>query len=286
MKNLLKFSVLNVAILLLTCLSTELLKCEVPIQDPVKLVPVNLTLKATASEQLKIYEIDLNYDDQPDFYIRHSLIDGKYYAEIYTVKNLTTETTIKFTGEKMPQIFMPNQFVHSSENSWLSVHYSPTSQAIPLDGAWLGTTNKFLGFRFVDNGITFFGWICLSIPKDANYLKINSYAINTKANEDIQTPYIDDTIEEIPSEVLPEIPSGVQENLTENVLFFNSFNQTLSINAGAESKIKIFDYTGNLMYEYNNVLPKSTIDFSGLRKGVYFAVCSIGKNMYMRKFFI
>jgi len=68
----------------------------------------------------------------------------------------------------------------SSGSNW-NLASSNSSSSI-TGGNFLGTTGKYIGIRFADDGNTHYGWIQLDIASDASEITINGWAYNDVAN--------------------------------------------------------------------------------------------------------
>lgn len=134
--------------------------------------------------------IDLNHDGIPDFTL---LFFGAYHTKFFDVAPLVKGNGIRDNGAGAAAGFLgvpvgggekfasnTSYFGHGVGMAAL-FSYSHTS----FFGAWANVTNRYLGFKFLIDGQTHYGWARLSVTNNLRDIVLTGYAYETVPNQTI-----------------------------------------------------------------------------------------------------
>lgn len=142
-------------------------------------------------------------------------------------------------------------------------------------GNWLGVTDKYLGFRFTENGNVHFGFMRMTVNSDASVVTVKDWAYGLYAqfplcvglglNGDCCFP-------------------GIQNNYDELALvrFFNNRLEVKTVN-GTAGNLTIVNTEGKIVY--NNVINNSyeSIDLSNFSAGLYIVNAEFAEGAVQHK---
>lgn len=139
-------------------------------------------------------------------------------------------------------------------------------------GNWLGVTDKYLGFRFIENGNTHFGWMRMTVNSDASVVTVKEWGYGLYT----QFPLCVGNVEGC-------FP-GILNNSDELALvrFFNNRLEVKTVN-GTAGNLTIVNTEGKVVY--NNAINNSyeSIDLSNFSAGLYIVNAEFAEGAVQHK---
>lgn len=141
------------------------------------------------------YTFDFNSDNNIDFYVQVNNNGNYSNIIIYGVlqyNQIAGDGNVENSEEFYPISFQSNEEIgESSSYSWNNFwdenwgHELPTKICgfgLTNPGHWAGgSTNRFVGVRFVCNQVYYYGWIAIDIPAASNSCTIKGFAYESEA---------------------------------------------------------------------------------------------------------
>ncbi|KMQ60191.1 hypothetical protein ACM46_18365 [Chryseobacterium angstadtii] len=202
-------------------------------------------------------EYSYRWDDWgPQGWFMH-LVPGNFNSAI-ALKGTTTNAF----GGRFVKSFSSNETIGNTE-TWGSSQPEPFIGESTTDSNFLGLGDKYIGVRFIKNGVNYYGWILVNFSQTGNArsLTVKSYAYNSTANQSI----------------LAGQGSNLSVNETKAAENFKIYPNPVKKSFTIEHTIK----SGDIKYEIYNTLgqivktdvlhsKEKQIHVSELDKGVYY----------------
>lgn len=152
-------------------------------------------VKAPESLPFKVYNIDMNHDNKPDFKLQHFAPDPLNAAvEIYSWPDECTEAILCNTYNGRPSALEEGFTISPalSSKQFINTYHGGGNTALFINKAevlteeWDTDEDRYVGVLVEVNGNWHVGWIRLNMPADASEFTVKDYAIELTPNTPIQ----------------------------------------------------------------------------------------------------
>ena len=240
------------------------------------------------ADSLNPYAIDFNNDATPDlvFGVQHvnQLYGGYTIVGAYAYGFLPAGLPVANPADSVTAVLdcgvaVASQplFYGGANGGTAALGYDVVVQPINLPlsgGAWLGLTDKYLGFKFTVGANTHYGWARLDVAANAETITVKEYAFNATPDAAINTCQT----------------AGIENVLVEDKVSIKTTLNDATINVTPDlvgGSISMISMAGQVVKTIAISDVNTTISFEGIDSGIYSVVAnfeagSVNKRVYVK----